>query len=400
MASVLVTDGEQRAALAVVRSLGRRGHEVHVCSTRSPSLAGASRFARSDVLAPSPLEQAGAFVDKVAELAAAECVDVLIPITDPSLMALLPAKERFGAAVIPFPPAETHQSLSNKQSVLKAASEIGIAVPRQTVARTAADLPVDWEDLNYPVALKPVASVVEREGVWSKVGITYADSTEALRLGLKRYAPESFPILIQERIVGDGVGIFLLEWGGELLAAFSHRRIREKPPSGGVSVLRESYPADPQLVELSRELIRMFGWSGVCMVEYKVDHVSRTPYLMEVNARFWGSLQLAVDAGVDFPTLLVDAALGREVEPVSRYKVGVRSRWEWGDIDSLLLMLRRSPEELCLAGPAPGRLRAIGQFLAFSPTRDKLEVFRLSDMMPFVRETIDWFEPLWRRLKR
>ena len=46
------------------------------------------------------------------------------------------------------------------------------------------------------------------------------------------------------------------------------------------------------------------------MLELKVDAATGVPYVMEVNGRFWGSLQLAVDAGVDFPVLLVRRALG------------------------------------------------------------------------------------------
>lgn len=45
---------------------------------------------------------------------------------------------------------------------------------------------------------------------------------------------------MQERIKGPGIGMFLLMKDGNVLARFAHRRIREKPPSGGVSVLCES----------------------------------------------------------------------------------------------------------------------------------------------------------------
>ena len=37
------------------------------------------------------------------------------------------------------------------------------------------------------------------------------------------------------------------------------------------------------------------------MVEFKHDERDGVPKLMEINGRFWGSLQLAIDAGVDFP---------------------------------------------------------------------------------------------------
>jgi predicted ATP-grasp superfamily ATP-dependent carboligase len=158
-----------------------------------------------------------------------------------------------------------------------------------------------------------------------------------------------------------------------------------------VSVYRESIAADPVLVERSKALLRCFAWEGVAMVEYKLDAATGTPYLMEINGRFWGSLQLAVDAGVDFPRLLVEHALGRPVAPVTRYRMGVRSRWWWGDVDHLLARLRRTPEELALPPGSPGRLAAARDFLMLWRPGDRNEVFRLSDPRPQLRETIEWF---------
>ena len=63
----------------------------------------------------------------------------------------------------------------------------------------------------------------------------------------------------------------------------------------------------------------------VAMVEYKLDAATGTAYLMEINGRFWGSLQLAIDAGVDFPLLLVRCALGERVAPESR----LSRRYTW-----------------------------------------------------------------------
>ena len=56
----------------------------------------------------------------------------------------------------------------------------------------------------------------------------------------------------------------------------------EKPPSGGVSVYRESMVPDPALLSQSLALVKRLGWQGVCMVEYKVESSTGTPYLMEV----------------------------------------------------------------------------------------------------------------------
>ena len=99
------------------------------------------------------------------------------------------------------------------------------------------------------------------------------------------------------------------------IAWFAHRRIREKPPSGGVSVLCESVAVDPMLKEYAERLLRAAEYRGVAMVEFRIGTDGR-PYLMEVNARFWGSLQLAIDCGVDFPWLYYQMLMGEKVEPV------------------------------------------------------------------------------------
>jgi hypothetical protein len=124
-----------------------------------------------------------------------------------------------------------------------------------------------------------------------------------------------------------------------------------------------------------------------------LDSASGLPYLMEINGRLWGSLQLAIDAGVDFPKLLVEAVLGGSAAPVIDYKTGVRSRWEWGDVDHLLASLLHSPRSLALPAGAHHRrrVRALAGFLRAFGRSNRPEVFRLRDPAPFLRETRDWF---------
>lgn len=389
MPRVLVTDGEQRSALAVVRSLGRAGYETYVCSTRERCLAGASRYARASRTAPDPLSEPDAFAAEVRRMLDALAIDVLIPITEPALLALLPLRDRLGGVRLPFPELATFQRVSDKQAVTTVATQIGIATPRQRVLDSAACARA-VRDLEFPVVLKPSRSVGETGGERRKVGVRYAANEAEFLRQVESMPTQAFPLLVQQRVVGPGIGIFFLTWGGERVAVFSHRRIREKPPAGGVSVYCESIPADPRLVEPSEQLIDRLGWQGVAMVEYKFDTATDTPYLMEVNGRFWGSLQLAVDAGVDFPRLLVEAALGRRPAPVTSYRAGVRSRWWWGDVDHLLARLRRTPEELALPADAPGRWRVAQEFLKLWQPGDRSEVFRRDDPRPFARETLDW----------
>jgi len=243
--------------------------------------------------------------------------------------------------------------------------------------------------LAYPLVLKPARSIGESVGRRVKLGVRHVLHPSGLATALDALPDAAYPQLLQERVVGPGVGVFLLIWNGELKAAFSHRRIREKPPSGGVSVYRESIPLDPELLARSRALLDRFGWHGVAMIEYKLDEASGTPYLMEVNGRFWGSLQLAVDAGIDFPALLAGLALGEDPEPVMSYRAGVRSRWWLGDVDHLLARLRRSAVELALPPGTPGRWGALADFLTLRRS-DRNEILRRDDPGPFFHELGQW----------
>lgn len=393
-ATVLVTDGAQRASLAAVRSLGAAGCAVHVVSSSGSSLAGASRHARAEHRVTDPLISELAFADELQRIASRIDADVIIPIAEPSLLALLPRRAMFGRARIPFGDAEVFAGIADKQRVLAAAADSGIAVPAQTVLASAADTTsVDLDALRYPIVVKPARSVAGNASARIKVGVEHAADATSLRRVLDETDPRAYPLLLQQRVVGPGIGVFLLLWDGEIVGAFAHRRLREKPPSGGVSVYRESAPLDPQLLERSRALLDRFGWSGVAMIEYKIDEATGTPYLMEINGRFWGSLQLAIDAGVDFPTLLVRSALGERPTPVTRYRLGVQSRWFWGDVDHLLAMFRRSREELALHAGAPGRAATLRAFL--TPHRgDREEIFRVTDPRPFLRESAQWLRSL------
>ena len=126
------------------------------------------------------------------------------------------------------------------------------------------------------------------------------------------------------------------------------------------------------------------------MIEGKRDRETGRFLFMELNGRLWGSLQLAVDAGVNFPALLVACALGREVSPVRRYAVDVRSRWFWGDVDQLYLRLTRRRADLHLENGNGSRLAALWEFLRIRPGRDREEVWRWRDPAPFLVESLRW----------
>jgi len=388
--SVVVTDGEQRSALAVVRSLGRAGYRVHVCSVRRKSIAAASRYCVTSHALADPMRDPPTFLSGLERVVREVGAEVLLPISEAALLAALPNRASLGC-IIPFPDARSFERICDKRQVLSEASGVGIAVPDQIELATAGGAAGMKSHPPFPVVIKSSRSVAGEPGKKLRIAVAYADTEQALKHELERIPAGAYPLLVQQRIRGPGFGISVLLWNGKLIAAFGHRRIREKPPSGGVSVVSESIPVDDDLLTRSLGLLRAFGWNGVAMIEYKRSAEGGIPYLMEINGRFWGSMQLAIDSGVDFPRLLVDAALGGRVTPVTAYDTGVRLRWEWGEVDHLAAVLRHPAMASSPAGRNAGglRLRAISQFLG-GFTHGHPEIFRRDDPRPFVRETIDW----------
>jgi hypothetical protein len=104
---------------------------------------------------------------------------------------------------------------------------------------------------------------------------------------------------------------------------------------------------------------------------------------MEVNGRFWGSLQLAIDAGINFPLHLVRLYLGGDVPVQPPYTRGQRSRWLLGDLDHLLLRLRGT-------GAAPADAMPMGSllvdFFRFFRRDTRLEIESLRDPGPSMFE--------------
>jgi predicted ATP-grasp superfamily ATP-dependent carboligase len=388
MADILVTDGEQRAALAIVRSLGRAGHRCVVCSSSGRTLAGSSRYADRELQVPDPASAPAQYAAAIQSLAGAEQIDIVIPVSEASLLAVLAARAGI-AATIPFPDLETFRGICDKKHVLATANALGIRVPRQwEIPSTSHVLPADVET---PLVLKPTRSVyTAADGSRGKVGVRWVRGEADLEAALRAYPTAAYPLLAQETILGPGVGVFVLIHEGRCLARFSHLRVREKPPSGGVSVVRQSEPMDEPLLQRSLALLVELGWSGVAMVEYKRDARTAEPVLMEINGRFWGSLQLAIDAGVDFPRLLVDAALGRNVTPVEGYGF-VRSRWFWGDVDHLIARWRDPTASWT------DRARALLGLARASGPGYKAEILHCSDPRPFVHETVFWIRDVMRR---
>ena len=100
---------------------------------------------------------------------------------------------------------------------------------------------------------------------------------------------------------------------------------------------------------------------------------------MEINTRLWGSLQLAIDSGIDFPSLLLE---GEQliIPEITSFKQGQQLRWLLGDLDNLYLTWKRADLSKM------DKLRHTFNFAVPNFRNRKHEVNRIYDIQPF------WFE--------
>ena len=397
MKRVLILNANQRSALAVTRSLGNHGIPLITADEGFSALAGSSCYSQQYFSYPSPQLQPEHFTIVIAEICKKENIDIVMPMTELTATLLLNVQHSFPAITLPFADISTVNALADKCALMHLAESLNIPTPMTLYADDPDNLPIDLTKLSYPVVLKPGKSWLIYKNKWIHTSVQIANNaSEANNILASDPAFHAHPFMLQEFIPGKGEGVFTLYDNAKPLVFFAHRRLREKPPQGGVSVLSESAAADPTLELYARKLLGHVGWHGVAMVEFRVTPDGK-PYLMEINTRFWGSLQLAIDAGVDFPWLLYQTchefdaqADNHQVEIVNHYKIGKRLRWLLGDIDSLYLVLRDKDFSL------KEKLRAIVHFLTPHPFKTRHEVNRLSDIKPFFWELRQYIKDLRR----
>lgn len=322
MGRILLTDGQQRKTLAAARSLGRRGDRVWVADVTAFSTSRFSRFCHQGLVCPHP-EDKERFWAWLLATVERNGLEVLAPMDD--LTTALAVERQAGLprtcrTLLPAP--EQFAAVQDKAATARLAARAGVRAPRTFEVTDRRGAVAAVEALGGKAVLKPRYSSGGRgiEFVHGPVEVERAWARAEAR-------PDWGGLLVQERVpLGRKFDVCLLYGSaGDLRATFVQEELRWFPLESGASTLQESVDR-PDLVDLGARLLAPVGWRGPVEVEFMLDPAGE-PVLMEVNPRFWASLALAVQCGVDFPSLTVDLALGRDVWGPAAYPVGRRCRW-------------------------------------------------------------------------
>ena len=379
---ILVTDAQELAGLGAIRSLGRAGHHVTAGFPSNLKRPGStySGYCSGQRIYPDPwasqLEFRQWLVRNSAEF------DLVLPISEAALLAASCCRsEMTPSTKIAVPPGPSLKYTLSKRRATEKAIAIGIPCPATAISIK------DAQRIPSPYLVRTDNRLMP-DGSYKKGQTWYLEDSQELIELLLELDESGEEWVLQEYIGGKGAGAFLLRWGSQILLKFSHDRIHEVPFYGGWSSLRKS-ANHPTLIEAASKLLSSIGYQGVAMVEFRRSNNNRAAYFVEINGRLWGSLALALHAGIDFPRAMLECYTGSPPQPVtSDYPLGIVCRNVFPGEVGYLCSILKAKGKIRGVRP-PSKVRAVFEFFGwfFSP-RVRYDFFWPRDPMPWIWQSI------------
>ncbi len=393
---VLVFGNDTKSFLTVIRSLGRRGIAVHIgwCDADCPSRY--SRYVAKFHDIPRFSPDNDDWKTTLQEILKRERFDLVIPCGDPSIIPLQEHRKDFETlAPLYLPDDKVFQITYNKRETTALARQLDIPVPEEVELTSADELAEALQRIALPVVLKPLRSFTSDNLDYHHDVVKAFGREEAERLAQDMLAKG--PVLLQENFIGQGTGVELIADTGEVLSAFQHLRLHEAP-HGGAGTYRKSVALHRDLFEAATKFIRALNYTGVAMLEFKLNPKTGKWIFLEINARFWGSLPLAVAAGIDFPWYLYQLLVNGTREFNRTYRIGLYCRDLPGDIDWFRSNLQANRSDPYLHTVPPWR--ALGELSNIILWRERSDTFTLEDLYPGFVDTGSWVRDRYRGLLR
>lgn len=344
MSDILLTYGWVRSSYSALRNLA--GHQLKVVVSDS-SRIGMCQFSRlcSGVRKyTSHYQDENQFIEDLINICESSKIKMILPSHNETEI-LARYKHKFAPEVVAMIPDESHCLIfNNKGKAYDYVSSIGVPIPSR----------LEYSDP------KTISVLLGRKGLEKTViklltgnsskGVFYAKSPEQAELMvcelIERYelTADRYP-QIEEYIEGEGYGCSVLYCNGELIADFTHKRLRDKVETGGTSTFRE-VACHEGVKAATKSIFDSLGWNGLAMCEFKVCPSTNRFWFIEVNPRMWGSISLAVESGVEFPYLAWlcsehGPSVARQYYASCSLRTNWKARWLLGDIFVMLSRLRR-----------------------------------------------------------
>lgn len=315
---VLLTDGNYKHTWAAARNLDSFGYEVDVIGGNR-SISSKSKYVNKNVFSKNLLIKEN--IQSFLKLIEDEHYDLIIGIGASSIQ-FLSENARLISKItkLILPPQKSLELCLNKDLTMEFAKKIKIEIPQTFVVENFKELQETIRNITFPIIIKSASETMK------DLPTIYLDTRESLVFSkLEALFKKGNKYLIQQRIFGHGEAFFAVYDKGELIDFMMHERLREYPLTGGPSTKAKTiYRED--LLRAGKKLLDELDWHGVAMVEFKRDKNDKL-FLMEINPKFWGSLDLSLASGVNFPMLAAQISLGKKLLPLAYHANETTFQW-------------------------------------------------------------------------
>ncbi len=334
----LVLDAGLRQSLVIVRSLGKRGLRVAALDStdKLPVPAFSSRWCQHKMICPAP-HATQDYLNYLEQALDTTGARVLITSSDATIALVRQHREQLERRVHIALSKEPALGIAvNKEQTLAVARQLGMGVPPAVTINTVHDVGTALHEIGLPAVVKPVESWNGGMRVISAVVMTADEAKQAVER-LTRFGGS---VLFQRYLSGRREALSFFHANGEIYARFASWDKRTHPPLGGIVVMREAIAMPEDTGKQAENLVREIGLEGFAQVEFRRDHLGK-PYLMEINPRVNAGVACAVNAGIDFPSMLYQWANGEKLTAVEGYRIGGKSRYLAGDILALFTAIQQ-----------------------------------------------------------
>ena len=337
--NILVLGNNERSVLTTVRSLDNDGHNIDVFGISESSITAHSKSVRMYYFLNTDV------VDELHKyiigLLSNNTYDLLIPCTDVFCLLVESRRARYqDYVVIALPKNGLYERASDKNLLVDIASELNILAPDTILIRKGGVISENMNgNIKFPLYAKPRKSVLIHNGRLQVTQVRKIYDNNQLKRYLHDYI-DRVDLLLQDSVPGVGNSAYIFAVDGKILSITGQLRLHE-PKGGGGSSYRVTCELDEYLHSASKALVERYEWTGPMMIEYKYDSEAQVFYIMEINARVWGSLPLTVNSGHDIPKYIYEYFCHGTLPVFRKPIIGLRQRHLVRDVSWLLSKKRR-----------------------------------------------------------
>lgn len=273
---------------------------------------------------------------------------------------------------------EKIKKVHDKHSSLELISKLNIKHPKSFIAKNHHDLEKIANELDGKAIVKMTDS-------YASMGLSTYEGTinefindYIITYGFD-YQKGNFPI-IQQLLKGDLYDTTAFSINGESKAILSQQRIVTAWLKGGGGVVNTTVLKN-EIIENTKLILKELKWNGHIEIDWFYNHADKSFYFIEINPKFWGTTQLTISAGYDFPYWSTLLYSNQPIPEIKNFKTGLTYRWLEEELYAIFKHSTGTKE----------LLKEINNFIKRFFKKNTVTSFCKNDLAPFkgyIKETI------------